>query len=109
MKKLLRYLIISIIIVTIFIGLGYAVYTCTDKAFLAIRNSGGEMDAHVGVGFVVEKYYPLCTPEDNMMGGSLFYIDFASALFFVALFTGIQFLVSICISILKKKKHNILS
>lgn len=107
MKKLLRYLIVSVIIVTIFIGLSYAVYTFTDNAFLAREFSGGEMSAHVGIGFVVEKYYPLCTPEDDMMGGSLFYIDFASALFFVALFTSIQFLVSICISRLKKKKHKI--
>ncbi len=107
MKKLLRYLIISIIIVTIFIGLGYAVYTCTDNAFLAREFPGGEMSAHVGIGFVVEKYYPLCTEEDDLMGGSLFYIDFVSALFFVILFTGIQFLVSICISRLKMKKHNI--
>lgn len=81
MKKLLRYLIISIIIVTIFIGLGYAVYTCTDNAFLARELPGGEMSAHVGIGFVVEKYYPLCTEEDDLMGGSLFYIDFVSAFF----------------------------
>lgn len=106
MKKLLRYLIISIIIVTIFVGLGYAVYAITDEAFLTRELSGGDMSAHVGIGFVVEKYYPLSQPGDPP-GGSLFYIDFTSALLYVALFTGIQFLISICINRLKKKRHSI--
>lgn len=82
MKKLLRYLIISIIIVTIFIGLGYAVYTCTDNAFLARELPGGEMSAHVGIGFVVEKYYPLCTEEDDLMGGETVLHRFRISTFF---------------------------
>lgn len=103
MKRLLRHLIISAIIVAIFIGLGYAVYKATDEAFLTRELHGGEMSAHVGIGYVVEKYYPLSQAGDPP-GGSQFYIDFKSALLFVALFTGIQFLISTCISRFKKKK-----
>ena len=107
MKKLLRYLIISIIIVTIFIGLGYAVYISTSEAFLArVDYGGGEMIGYYGIGFYVVEYHPLTYPC-GPSGGSDFFFDLRSTLIYLVLFTGIQYLISICINRFRKKKDNI--
>jgi hypothetical protein len=108
MKKLLRHFIISIIIVAIFIGLGYVGYISTGEAFLArVDYGGGEMIGYYGIGFYVVEYHPLSGPGEPSGGGSDFFIDPNSTFVYVILFTGIQLLISLCISRIKKKKNNV--
>jgi hypothetical protein len=72
---------------------------------MTIELPGGDMTSHVGIGYVVEKYYPQKRVSDPS-GGSQFYFNFILVLFFVALFTGIQYLISIFINNAKKKKQS---
>ena len=58
-EKLPKYLIISIIIVAVFIGIGYISYITTGEAWLTVRTYGGEMTGNIGIGFMVDSYYPL--------------------------------------------------
>lgn len=103
MKKLPKYLIISIIIVAVFIGIGYISYITTGEAWLTVRTYGGEMTGNIGIGFMVDSYYPLVRDGLPSYGGNRFYIAPVSVVVFIALFTGIQYLVSV---IFRKKGTN---
>lgn len=98
------YLLVSILIVAVFIGLGYATYTSTGKAFPARRShGGGELVTYNGVGFYVEMLYSL---SDDPGVGSTFYIDAGSIIFYVLYFTGLQYLIATLVKEIKKKRES---
>jgi hypothetical protein len=48
MKKLTRYLIVSLAIILIFIGLGFLTYKIAGTPFPALEFQGGEISVYVG-------------------------------------------------------------
>ena len=108
MKKWMRYILISVVIVAAFIGLGFITYTATGKAFPAKSFSGGEIVTYKGIGFTVDKFYPE-TQVGDPAGGSYshFYIDVVSVISYILLLTGIQWLITVLINKLRKNKNTV--
>lgn len=103
MNKLIRYLIISLAVILIFIGLGYLTYSIFEAPFPALRMEGGEINVYVGIGYTVEKYYPLVSVFDtNDYTRSKFFISFVSIITCTVIFTAIQLVIA---SVRKKRKN----
>ncbi len=104
MKKWMRYILISVLIVAVFIGLGYVTYTATGNTFPTKSFSIGEIVTYKGIGFTVDKFYPEVRAGDPE-GGSNFYVDVVSVISYVLVFTGTQWLIAVLINKLKKNKN----
>jgi hypothetical protein len=103
MKKLTRYLIVSLAIILIFIGLGFLTYKIAGTPFPALEFQGGEISVYVGIGYTVEKYYPEISIDDpGDYTRSQFFLSFISIITYMVIFTAIQWIVA---AIRKKSKQ----
>ncbi len=95
MKKLVRYLVVSVVIVSVFIGLGYLTYTIFEKPFPAIKFAGGEINTYVGIGYTVDRYYPEMNIEEPVSyTKSKFLISFVLIIVDIILITAIQWVIA---------------
>lgn len=103
MKNLVKYLIISAVIVSIFIGLGYLTYTIFEKPFPSIKFEGGEIVSYIGIGYTVDQYYPEINLEDSVNYiKSRFSVSFILIIIDIILITAIQWVIAV---IRKKAKQ----
>ncbi len=103
MKKTVGYIIISVIAIMLFIGLGYITYSAMGKPIPAVCFPGGEYEAYYGMGFTVEKWYPLkAVGEENCRITKQFSFNIVTFITGVLLFTAIQW---ISIALINKRKQ----
>ncbi|MGI6669575.1 MAG: hypothetical protein ACOX4M_09475 [Acetivibrionales bacterium] len=106
MKRWVRYIVVSAMIVAAFILIGYVSYLITGWAFPSIYlGTGGEVGHYAGIGFFVDRHSPFTTVYEMGLGTEgRFYVVAVSVIFFILLFTGIQWLIAVIKNKRKKAK-----
>lgn len=104
MKKILRYFIVSAVIVFLLIGIGYITFAIIGKPFPAINSVGGEYECSYGIGYVAERWYPLLQVGDVYTGNtSRFSLNYITLIAGIVSVIVIQFIID---SIRKSLKKN---
>jgi len=107
MIRWVRYLLISAAIVAIFIVIGFVSYKSTGSPLLSISFMGGEVNAYIGVGFTVDKYYPLSMAGETTGGtNSHFSVNAVLIILFILIFTCLQWLIMTIISKCKNRSKS---
>ena len=86
MKRLIKCLLVSVILVSIFIVANYFVYKSTGRPLTAIRFDGGESAYYIGIGFTVSMYYHLAMGDDAALGVNSHFSVGISVVLFTAIF-----------------------
>lgn len=108
MNKLFRYLIISLAVVVLFIGLGYLTYSITGTPFPAKEVQGGEISEFLGIGYTVEKYYPLVSADDiDQYTDSKFILSLTSIFAYIIIITAVQWVAAAVRRKSKQKTSNV--
>ena len=107
MKRLIKCLLVSVILVSIFIVANYFVYKSTGRPLTAIRFDGGESAYYIGIGFTVSMYYHMAMGDDAALGvNSHFSVSVISVVLFTAIFTGILWLAVALANKCRKEGRN---
>ncbi len=105
MKKMLRYFIVSAVIVFLLIVIGYITFVVIGRPFPARNFAGGEYESFYGIGYVAERWYPLLQAGEVYTGElsrfSLSYITMIAGMVSVIV---IQFIIDSIIKSLKKNR-----